>query len=241
MYKGIYVAMTGAQLKYQELDNVTQNLANANTAGYKKTSFSTRLYPLLEGIADKQKAVYPDARSMTVMGKTSIDTSAGSLMETGNTLDLACVGEGFFAVQAGDNIYYTRNGSFARGKDGYLVDDSGQQVLDTNNKPIRIAGNTVQFSSDGTLYVDGAATDKLKVVNLDRATMQHIGNSLFSGTETGASNAEVVQGSVEMSNVNPIKEMAGMITALRDMDIISKVIKTFDTLAENAVTQIAKV
>jgi len=68
-----------------------------------------------------------------------------------------------------------------------------------------------------------------------------VGDSLFSGMETGPSNAEVVQGNIESSNVNPIKEMAGMISALRDMDVISKVIKNFDTLAEMTVTQIAKV
>lgn len=241
MYKGIYVAMTGAQLKYQELDNITQNLANANTTGYKKTSFSTRLYPLLEGIPDKQNAVYPGARAMAVMGQSSVDTSEGNIVETGNTLDFAIEGDGFFAVQGTGGVDYTKNGSFSRNKDGFLVNGSGQQVLDTDNKPLRLSGNTVQVSTDGTVYVDAAAAGKLKVVKLDHATIQHVGNSLFSGTEAGASNADVVQGSIEMSNVNPITEMAGMISALREMDIISKVIKNFDTLAESAVTQIAKV
>src|SRR5208283_3679780 len=196
MYKGIYIAMTGAQLKYQELDNITQNLANANTTGYKKTSFSTRLYPLLEGIADKQNAVYPDARSMAVIGRSVVDTSAGSVIQTGNTLDMACVGDGFFAVQGTGNIYYTRNGNFSRSKEGYLVDASGQQVLDTDNKPISVAGNTVQIAPDGTVYLDGSVTNKLKVVKLDRATLHQVGNSLFSGTEAGASGADVVQGSI---------------------------------------------
>ncbi|MGD0281736.1 MAG: flagellar hook basal-body protein [Dissulfurispiraceae bacterium] len=241
MYKGIYIAMTGAQLKFQELDNVTQNLANANTTGYKKTSFSSRLYPLLEGVTDNQNVAYPDARSMAYIGQYSIDTSAGSIRETGNPFDLAIAGDGFFAVQGAGNVSYTRNGNFSLRKDGSLVDGSGQQVLNTANKPINITGNGAKIAADGTIYVDGNPTDKLKIVKLKNGSIQHLGNSLYSGVEDGVSSGEVVQGSIEMSNVNPIREMAGMISALRDMDIISKVIKNFDTLAESAVTQIAKV
>jgi flagellar basal-body rod protein FlgF len=242
MYKGIYVAMTGAQLKYQELDNVIQNLANANTAGYKKTSFSSRLYPLLEGVTDKQNPVYPDANPMATLGRSLVDTSVGSITETGNPFDLASTGNGFFAVQgAGGKIYYTRNGSFSRNKAGYLVDGSAQQVLDINNKPIQITGDKIQISNDGTIYADGNNSGQIKLVKLDPQTVQHVGNSLYSGTEAGTSDGGIIQGSTEMSNVNAIQAMAGMISALRDMDVISKVIKNFDTLAGNTVTQIAKV
>jgi flagellar basal-body rod protein FlgF len=241
MYKGIYIAMTGAQLKYQELDNLTQNLANANTTGYKKVSFSSRLYPLLEGVADKQNTVYPDAKAMAALGAYSTDTSAGNIKETGNPFDLTSTGNGFFAVQGAGKVYYTKNGSFSRTKNGNLVDGSGQKVLDSANQPIRIAADKIQITGDGTIYADGEISAKLKVVKLDPATVQHVGNSLYSGTEAGKPDGEVVQGSIEMSNVNPIKEMAGMISALRDMDIITKVIKNFDTLAQRTVTEIAKV
>ena len=242
MYKGIYVAMTGAMLRSQELDNVTQNMANATTAGYKRTSFSSRLYPLLEGITDKQNAAYPDAKAMAYFGQTSIDTTDGTVQLTGNPLDLACKGDGFFAVQgAGNNIYYTRNGSFSRSKDGLLVDGTGQQVLDTANKPIRIEGSAIQVSDDGTIYADGNNSGKIKLVKLDPSTVQHMGNSLFSGTEAGVSGGEILEGAIEMSNVNPIKEMVGIISALREFEVAQKVITNFDILAEKTVTEIAKV
>ncbi len=242
MYKGIYVAMTGAMLRSQELDNVTQNMANANTSGYKRTSFSSRLYPLLEGVTDKQNAAYPDAKAMAYFGQSSIDTTDGTVQLTGNPLDVACRGDGFFAVQgSGNNIYYTRNGSFSRNKNGFLVDATGQQVLDTVNKPIHIEGSAINISEDGTVYADGNNSGKLKLVKLDPSTVQHLGNSMFSGTEAGASGGQIVEGAIETSNVNPIKEMVGIISALREFEVAQKVITNFDTLAEKTVTEIAKV
>jgi flagellar hook-basal body protein len=148
MYKGIYIAMTGAVLRSQELDSVANNLANASTVGYKKTSFSSRLYPLLEGISGKdQRAIYPDARAMTYFGTYNIDTSEGSIKATGNPLDLAVKGDGFFAVESKGQTYYTRNGSFSMNKDGFLVTGSGQKVLDTANKPIRIEGENISIAN----------------------------------------------------------------------------------------------
>lgn len=245
MYKGIYIAMTGAVLRSQELDSVANNLANVSTTGYKRTSFSARLYPLLEGISQKrQEAVYPDARAMAYFGAYHIDTSEGTIKTTGNPLDLAVNGEGFFAVESKGNIYYTRNGSFSMNKDGFLVTGSGQRVLDTANKPIRIAGENISIDKiniapDGNIYVNGNALSKLKLVNLNN--IQHVGNSLFSGNEAGASRGEILQGSIEMSNVNPIQEMVGIINALRQYETAQRVIKNLDDLSQRTVSEIAKV
>ncbi|MCL5063132.1 MAG: flagellar basal-body rod protein FlgF [Nitrospiraceae bacterium] len=244
MYKGVYIAMTGAVLRSQELDSVANNLANAGTAGYKKTSFSSRLYPLLEGVAQKHNAVYPDARAMAYLGTYHIDTSEGNIKTTGNPLDLAIKGDGFFAVESKGKIYYTRNGSFSMDKGGYLVTGNGQRVMDTANKPIRIEGESISTANiniapDGNIYVNGNVAGRLKLVNLNN--VQHVGNSLFSGDEAGASKGEILQGSIEMSNVNPIQEMVGIITALRQYETAQKVIKNFDDLSQRAVSEIAKV
>jgi flagellar basal-body rod protein FlgG len=245
MYKGIYIAMTGAVLRSQELDSVANNLANVNTTGYKKTSFSSRLYPLLEGISQKrQEAVYPDARAMTYFGAYNIDTSEGSIKTTGNPLDLAVKGEGFFAVESKGKTYYTRNGSFSMDKEGFLVTGSGQRVLDTANKPIRIVGENINIANiniapDGNIYVNGNVLSKIKLVNLNN--IQHVGDSLFSGNEAGASKGEILQGSIEMSNVNPVQEMVGIISALRQYETAQKVIKSFEDLSQRTVSEIAKV
>ncbi|WP_203471629.1 flagellar basal-body rod protein FlgF [Dissulfurispira thermophila] len=241
----MYIAMTGAVLRSQELDSVANNLANVNTVGYKKTSFSSRLYPLLEGISQKmQDVVYPDARAMTYFGSYNIDTSEGSIKTTGNPLDLAVKGEGFFAIEGKGKTYYTRNGSFSMDKDGYLVTGNGQRVLDTANKPIRIVGENINTANiniapDGNIYVNGNILSKIKLVNLNN--IEHIGDSLFFGNEVGVSKGEIMQGSIEMSNVNPIQEMVGIITALRQYETAQKVIKNFEDLSQRTVSEIAKV
>lgn len=244
MYKGTYIAMTGAMLRSQELDSVANNLANASTVGYKKTSFSSRLYPLLEGISQRQDSIYPDARAMTYFGTYHIDTSEGNIRTTGNPLDLAVKGDGFFAVESKGKTYYTRNGSFSINKDGFMVTGSGQRVLDAANKPIRIEGENISIAniniaSDGNIYVNGNVLSKLKLVNLNN--IQHVGDSLFSGNEAGASKGEILQGFLEMSNVNPIQEMVGIVSALRQYETAQKVIKNFDDLSQRVVSEIAKV
>lgn len=239
MYKGIYIAMSGAVLRSQELDNVANNLANVSTSGFKRTTFSSRLYPLMEGVTQKQDAVYDDARAMSYVGKYHIDPSEGNIKITGNPLDLAIDGEGFFAVDAGGQTFYTRNGTFSRNKDGFLVSGNGSKVLDRSNKPIRIEGETVNVSADGNIYSNGNIAGKLKVAKLDN--IWHEGNSLFSGKETGNAEGQVLQGSIEMSNVNPVKELVGIISAIREYESAQKVIQNFNDLSQRTVSEIAKV
>jgi flagellar basal-body rod protein FlgG len=239
MYKGIYIAMTGAVLRSQELDSVANNLANVSTLGYKRTSFSSRLYPLLEGVSQEQKAIYPEARAMAYYGKYHIDTSEGNIKTTGNPLDLAIKGEGFFVVEGKDKTYYTRNGSFSMDKDGFLVTANGLKVMDSDNKPIKINGGSVNVAPNGNIYINGNIVAKLKLINLNN--IEHVGDSNFSGNEAGASKGEIIQGSQEMSNVNPIREMVGIITALRQYETAQKVIKSFEEMSQRAVSEIAKV
>ena len=239
MFKGIYVAMSGAVLRSQELDGVANNLANLNTTGYKKTTFSSQLYPMLQDIPQKTEAVYPEARAMTYFGEYYIDKSEGSIKTTGNTLDLALKGDGFFAVENRGQINYTRNGSFSMDRDGNLVTSDGAKVVDTGNKPINIRAGVVTIDANGNVNANGNAAGKLKLVKLNNTEL--IGGSLYSGTEAGDPGAEVVQGALEMSNINPITELTGMISALRGYDMAQKVIQGFNDLSQRTVTEIGKV
>lgn len=240
MYKGMYIAMTGARLRSHEMDNVANNLANVSTPGYKRTSFSSRLYPLLDGRPAEPRAIYQDARAMAHFGEYGIDTSQGVIKNTGNSLDLAVNGEGFFVIQGGGGaFFYTRNGTFSRDRDGFLTTLKGQRVLDTANNPIRMQGNAVNITPDGTVYVDGNMAGRLKLVSLNN--LQHVGDSLFSGSEIGPARGEVLQGSIEMSNVNPVRELVGVIMAMRQYEAARRVMQNFDQLAQKTITEIAKV
>lgn len=239
----MYVAMTGSVLRSQELDTIANNLANASTVGYKRESFSSTMYAVQSRNQGSPDSLYPDARIMAMhSGKTFMDNSVGNMKSTGNPLDVAINGEGYFAVQGpgAGQVFYTRNGVFGLDKEGFVVSSAGSKVLDTSDRPIRITGEgLVNILSDGSINQNNAAVGKLKMVTVGNPW--HVGGSLVSGTETGPARGEIVQGTVEMSNVNPMLEMVGIINALREYEVSQKVITNFDTLTQRAVTDIAKV
>lgn len=242
MYRGIYTAITGSNLKMMELDNIANNLANVSTNGFKKTSFSSRLYPLMEGLSQAAPSKFPEARSMAWTGQYSIDAAQGLLQMTGNPLDTAINGDGFFAVSVKGETNFTRNGSFSVDKDGFLVTSGGYRLLDTKDKPLKVGKDTKTapvISTDGSVSVEGNEVGKLKVVKV--TDVKYLSDSLFSGKSAGPSNAEIKQGSLERSNVNPLRELVSMITAEREFQSAQQVIKSFDQLTERAVTEIAKV
>lgn len=239
MYKGIYITMTGMNMRENELSAISNNLANINTTGYKRQSFISKLYPLLSGRPPEPNAIYQDARAQTYFGGQYIDTSQGSLRQTHNPFDIGIQGEGFFAVRKGDKIFYTREGSFTRDKENYLVTQAGLRVLDENNNPILVDGTKVDFSKDGNILVDGNPVGRLKLVKLNN--LRHVGESLYEGEEAGQAEGQILQGWIENSNVNPLSEMVQMIQAIRNFEFIQRATRNFDELAQRAVSEIARI
>jgi len=239
MYKGIYITMTGMSMRENELSAISNNLANINTTGYKKQSFASRLYPLLSGKPSQSNVIYQDARAQTYFGTQYIDISQGALKQTHNPFDLGIQGEGFFVVTQGNKILYTREGSFTRDKDNYLVTQTGLRVLDENNNPIIIDGTKIEYGKDGTILVDGNPIGRIKLVKLNN--LRHVGQSLYEGVEAGQANGQVLQGWIENSNVNPMSEMVQMIQAIRNFDFTQRVTTNFSELAQRTVSEIARI
>ncbi len=231
--------MTGMFMREKELEAVSHNLANINTTGYKRQQFASRLYPLLSGRPSELNAIYQDARAQTYFATQYIDTSQGVLKQTQNPFDLAIKGEGFFAVRQGDKIFYTREGSFTRDKENFLITQAGLRVLDENNNPIVIDGTKIEIGKDGSVSVDGNPVGRIKVVKLNN--LRHLGNSLYEGLEAGQANGEILQGWIEGSNVNPMSEMVQMIQAIRNFDLTQRATRNFDELAQRAVNEIARI
>ncbi len=239
MYKGIYISMTGMSMRAYELDAVSNNLANVNTTGYKRQSFGSSLYPLLSGRPSEPRAIYQGARAQTFFGTQYIDTSQGKLRKTENPFDLAIQGEGFFAFQVGQRILYTREGSFTRDNDNYLVNQAGLRVLDENNAPIVIDGTKIEIGQDGSVFVDGNQVAKIKLVRVNN--IRHVGQSLYEGNEEGQATGKILQGWIESSNVNPMTEMVHMIQAIRNFEFAQRITANFDQLAQRAVSEIARI
>ncbi|MCS7202872.1 MAG: flagellar basal-body rod protein FlgF [Thermodesulfovibrio sp.] len=238
MYKGIYITMSGMLIRENELASVSNNLANMNTTGYKRVSFASRLYPLLSGRPPEPRAIYQDSRTQTYFGTQYIELSQGNLRHTGNPLDLAIQGEGFFVVRVGDRNLYTRAGSFSRDKENYLVTQGGLRVLDENNNPILIEGNKIEIGKDGSIFVDGSQITRLNLLKIDN--IFHVGNSFYDGIIAGQATGQILQGWIESSNVNPMNELVQMIQAIRNFDLTQRVTKNFDELAQKAVSEIAR-
>lgn len=228
MHKGIYIALSGATLKQTQMDVITQNLANVNTIGYKrdKVSFQEYLVSAMNGRTDSQ-----DGRTMSFFGAVNTEFLPGSIVNTGNPLDVAIDGSGMLSLENGQ---YTRRGDLHLDSEGYIVNQRGIKVLG-NSGPIRITDSgRIEISNAGEVSViskeNNSVIDTLKVVEFkDPSGLKKAGEDTFTAEQAGAeATASIRQGYLEKSNVDVVKEMVQMITALREFETLQKAIQSFD-------------
>lgn len=236
MYKGIYIALSGATLKQKHIDVISQNLANANTLGYKKDKISFKDY-----LMSQQSGMVntPDGRAMSDVSSFAADFSNGELIKTGGSLDIAIEGNGFVSLEGGR---YTKRGDFKRDKDGYLVTQDGIKVLG-NNDSIQIPNGIIEITSTGDILVNGGQIDKLKIVDFpNMKSVVKMGKELFSTDQKGTpSKAMVRQGYLETSNVDIFKEMVLMLTSLREFESYQRVIQAFDEATSKVTNEIGRI
>ncbi len=235
----IYTAMTGASQVLEQQAAVTENLANVNTTGFRATLDTFRAVPLVgEGLP---------TRTFVVDSTAGTDFSPAAIQQTGNPLDVAVQGDGWIAVQGPDGKEaYTRNGSLQVSPNGLLQTHSGLNVL-SDNGPITIPPDTeVTIAKDGTISTVPSGSDPsavsvvgtIKLVNPPTAQLVRGADGLFrmqNGTEAPAdANSEIISGSLEGSNADPIKAMVDMISLARKFDMQMKILQSADTNAQQA-------
>jgi flagellar basal body rod protein FlgG len=228
---------TAATRCIQQLDTASLNVANANTPGYKAVQLSFALRP--------DPASGADEPGLDYAAYQRTDFSAGSILRSGGALDVALEGEGFLAVETRQGTAYIRGGSFHLNKLQELVTAAGDRVLGASG-PLTINGANIQIGQDGTITVDDANVGQLKVVTFDRPqNLQKQGDGLFSDPGTAGmrvmTNPQVQGQSLEMSNVNAIREMVAMIELQRSFEAYQKIIQTMSDEDRLATTQIGKV
>jgi len=257
MVKGLYTAYTGMVNEQNRMDIMTNNLANASTVGYKKEGSTSQSFNDVLTVKIKdQSAGMRNAQKIGIknpgvkIGENYTDYSQGSFRITDNTYDLALSGDGFFAIEftnkAGEtDTKYTRAGQFTLNKDGYLVTEEGDYVLDTQNRRIRL--NTLidsQITEDGTIYQNNRAVAKIQVTDFaDYNYLEKYGETYYQpieGAKTIAANAQVKSGYLEMANVQIVSEMVNLISITRAYESNQKVIQTIDGSLDVAVNQIGK-
>lgn len=257
MVKGLYTAYTGMINEQKRLDIISNNLANSATVGYKKESISNQSFEDVLGVKIRDASeAYLDKpignMSLGVrLGEVYTDYNQGSIRETGNTYDMAIDGKGFFPIKVIDkngaeSIKYTRDGSFKITQDGYVVDVEGNMLQTSNgNLQIPMEANEVRITKDGSIMIDGAVMDQIKLVDFQNYDyLKKFGNNMYEavdGAVTLDGTGLLLQGYTEQSNINVVSEMVNMITITRAYEANQKAIQTADTMLDAAVNSVGRV
>jgi flagellar basal-body rod protein FlgF/flagellar basal-body rod protein FlgG len=237
MDSGLYAAYTGLLSRTQALDTAANNLANAGTTGFRaqRDYFRGVLAGGMDQDADTASQVGQSVNGFGVLGGNRLDLGQGELKATGNPLDLALEGQGFFAVKTANGIRYTRDGAFSRSSTGVLQTGKGEPVLDQNEKPITIPTGAIYVSPDGSISVataDGSAVAG-QVGRFDFADTNALvaeGNNRFSagGAKPVAATASVEQGSVEGANEDAIHGTMQLVLVQRQAEMMQKALSVFN-------------
>lgn len=234
-----YVALSRQTTLWRQLDTVANNLANLNTPAYREkdmvfTSYLTRTM--------NDDSVFSEQVNFVQDFGQAEDLAPGKMEETGNPLDMALSGQGYFAIETADGERYTRAGKFALDKDGKIVTSNGDALLTDNGTPIFLAPNESRFtvSPEGTVSTENGTIGKLKLVQFnDEAALKTVGNNIYEpapGQQAQtASGALVQQGMLEGSNVNGIVEITKLIDLQRSYGHVSQLLDSENDRSKKAV------
>ena len=250
MIKGIYTSASGMLSTQRRLDIISNNLANANTSGYKKESAVKESFPemVMQKIEGNSREEIGELGTGVRLEQSYTDFSMGSKRRTGNQLDMAIKGDGFFAVETPTGQKYTKNGNFSLNRDGQIVTQQGYPVLGENGEPIQtIEGRDINIDQDGQVYLGELEADSIQVVDFaNREELVKSGENLFTynGDQADIQQTEdyqLLQGYLEGSNVNTVREMTKMIEVNRLYQAQQRVIKKADSTLDKAVNQVGRV
>jgi flagellar basal-body rod protein FlgG len=226
MDRGLYIAASGMLAEMARQDLLANDLANSTTPGYKGDRAAQRSFGEMMLANTRTGQTVGALGSGSAIVEQVTDLRGAPLKDTGEPLDFAIAGEGFFAVQTPQGVRYTRNGSFQTGANGGLVDQLGNPVLGRNGQPLRVAADGTVAANDVGVYA---------VANARKA-----GEGLFTGNGGGQATGEVKQGAIEASGVDAARTMVDMMASLRAYEAGQKVLTTIDSTLEKAASQIGR-
>lgn len=251
MSHGIWIAASGAVSQTTALDSTANNLANANSPGYKAEFGVFR-----EHLATAAQAgVQRPAMHYASVSEVSADHKAGTILHTGNKLDVAIRGDGYFAVSTADGERYTRAGNFQIDPKGYLTTADGAPVLDVDRKLIRVPANRMNLDGnisregqlhileDGRVMIEDNMLGRIKLVGFsDPKGLEKEGHTLFRTTQRSGpaklDDSYLEVGAVEGANVSVVKGMTDIVTTSRVFEAMQKVIENFSEIDRRAANDI---
>jgi flagellar basal-body rod protein FlgF/flagellar basal-body rod protein FlgG len=232
MDSGYYAALTGLVAREQALDTAAANLANTQTPGYRAEREFFRSALLGPGAADSQLGNV--VNNYGLLGGDHLNMAQGAISQTGNPLDLAIEGQGFFQIQTPNGIRYTRDGNFRRTPQGQLVTNAGEAVLSTAGRPIQVPPGPVSIGSDGVLSVAGGVVATVAVYGFapDEQLTPEGANHYIApagSTPTLTKAAAIHQGAIEAANEDVIQGTLNLIVMQRSAEMMQKALTVFHT------------
>jgi flagellar basal body rod protein FlgG len=264
MANGIYVAASGSRARLDALETTSNNLANLITSGFKRQESTYReVHNEVNSIGSPSQAMgvrvphrfLPEDRVRVKLDERFTSWSQGNLDETGNTLDLAIEGKGFFKVRddAG-NEFLTRHGRLQLDDQGTLLNQSGLSVLGVDGAQIRVPPNQgrLEISYDGRVAVGGVQIAQLDLVTIGEGdgatlnqTLSHLGEGLFQLKDPNQALVKakgvIRQGFMEGSNVNAVEEMVTLLSHSRLFDLNQQAITKMGELDSQAAKEVSRV
>ncbi len=262
MIRGWYTGASGMNAQQNRLDAISNNLANVDTAAYKRDITVSKAFPELllrrtnaDGV---YKTPFGSADAAPVIGKLGLgvetnenytDFEQGSFRATSSNTDMALNGKGFFAVQTPAGERYTRNGNFMIGKEGILETKDGYPVLGEYG-PVSVSDDQFKVNENGMIYSsqNNELIDRFKIVRFDNERyLEKMGNSLYRSNDItgeahiaeGDERPTMLQGYTETSNVNVVNEMVQMIEVNRAYEANQKTIQSEDSMMNTLWKEVA--
>ena len=240
----IYAAAVGSSIATDRMDVLANNLANVATPGYKgdRTGIRASEANISSADFDRFRTMMKQAGSVVAV---STSQTQGAIQVTNRNLDLAIQGEGYFELGGPNGSVYTRNGVFRVDSEGFLTGSKGYPVLGEGG-PIQVEGGNFTVHADGTIDVDGQEVDRLHVVTFeDKNQLTKAAGTVFekASEEVAVVEAEdfqIIQGSLEMSNVNAVRAMAELIDTQRLYDSSMQNMRMINQMNEKMVTNISR-
>lgn len=252
MLRGIYSAASGMIYNQFREDVSANNIANSGTTGYKEDNVYTEPFPEVKIQDDALPAGNRIIGSFplgVMPGEMNTDFTQGQIVETGNSLDLAIEGRGFFTVQSGDGkLMYTRDGSFSLDSNGMIVNSNGGYLLGKNLttgkvEPISTGGGKVSVSDDGAVSIDSKAKYMIDIADFENNnSLTKQGKNMYSASAApaeGSGQYIIKEGALENSNTDIANEMVNMIVNLRSYQANQRVLTTENETLDKTVNQLS--
>jgi flagellar basal-body rod protein FlgG len=252
---GLYLSATGVQANSYRQDVIANNIANADTVGFKRHLAVFQERPTeaqAQGRSDLSDPMLENLGGGFLVSPTMLDTSQGEMETTGNNLDTAIFGKGYFAVDDNGQTKLTRDGEFMLDKDGNLIlnNSQGNKVLNSEGKPIQLPGllaSNLQIDKSGQINYQGQPLAQLGVFDVpDQSQLVKQGGNLFDYPNLAKSikpseSSELRSGFVERANVDPTSEMTQLMETQRQLEANANMIRYQDQSLTRLVNDVGKI